>query len=623
MSLCGTTISYNGIIIEDPLTSSWDFQPVYDGFGEVDIIGIRVRLTFVASLHVASSWCRGVQVWTPYGGGTSGLAPGLRAMCDAFLMPRKRFTMTIGNQTQFDVRPWATDKCDTTQSTHDAWIDVDIQNGPRTTMRILAVQGTHAVKAELSIEFVKAIKCPSNALKDFVNCRWVVDEDIDPPAGWIRTRTYRGKFRVKGIDASITGINPHDIVRDIAVPPKQRGFQRQHFAYSQSNNGLEMDFTIVDKEVPSQAPAPADDWDGDFNLSFPNGEIVTESSLSFWLQGSCELPRAELFKLAYRIVESKLAYKARNVLENRNGDAFVVSAEFGESLKNNRVSVRVIAKNFDKDAYLMNLRMNGNNQSLNMLGVELPADINDGTQWNQPPHDPKWQFRAPDSYNDLTGIYLCALQNPCCPEEMPNAGTGSPQQSYDAGQYSQSAGQLMSPIRDYDRYSKEHVERMYQWYKLSSHYHDDTGWRGTARGVQCVTSGGSTPQATVAFSQIHCGVGRRHVRIHAARVNAWPQMPRKEHWRDRNGILHVLEAMRLEPQPPSFSADALSVLYEVYADYEYILERPPDLSSYANESIIAGVLPYTTNAVVTKAMSAMTKADFVDPKQILDPETSN
>lgn len=626
--LDGTTIIYNGVEIKNVATESIDIEPMKDSFGQVDIVGIRVRMAFTGVIHCSTgSNCRGYRIPNASAGqcdngGGSNLGPGLAAMIESFLLPRCELKVFLGGEILWHITPPSTEHC---KIVNAVGTDLEINNGPTTKLRVLSVQYDYSVRAAFEIEFVKAVRCngrQGQILQDVQNLRYVVDEDIDCTT-WLRTRTYRGKLRVyalagddvdgNGAIQQVAIINPYALGKWLAMPPLQYGFRRESVRYALSENGLELSFFVADKEQKSAAPYPACNWEGSFAIQFPEGEVICDSTLEFTLTAAPEFRKIELYNLAYRIFEAKTKYFRRltnhwSTPDEWTGSVYVTSHEIAESLKDNTIRASWRLRNFTPREYASNLRALDPSGE-NMICQDLPSSVVASHDYN-----PLIATDPPDSLGELRGLFICALQNPCCPQRMPEQSVESGAPLYAQIQKSSPPAEYAGSYTD-EKYSTAHKERMYQWYKLSSELVGDSGWRGFPLGAQCQSSGS---QATAAFAQIHCPVAVRHVRIHALRVDEFPQLPRLEHWTDRYRIRHVLAHYKIEPCPPAFSADGDSRLHEVYADYYYYLDRPPDVTSSSNEGILAGVLPYTTNIPVPKEVSAIGSDKFIDPKEILD-----
>jgi len=228
------------------------------------------------------------------------------------------------------------------------------------------------------------------------------------------------------------------------------------------------------------------------------------------------------------------------------------------------------------------------------LGKDLDPSV---TDWepnpDRSPYDP---LRTTTPENGLPtaglgGIFICALQTPCCPQTLSQNSQTEKDVPYEKPPPLPTDYEPPQIIQtEYDaqpeRYSSSHRDSAYLWYRMTNHYHKDTGWRAFPRGKQCV----ATTENTVAFSRIHCPVAVREIRVEACRMNKSPELPDfRDSWTDdETGIHYVLKDVVFEPSPPQLSADARHEIREMYARYFYYMSRPPT----ANEDWLAGRLPY-------------------------------
>lgn len=639
MTYCGTKIRYGDVVLENVLTNSILYEPVYDPTG-VDPIGLKIVIDVVSTLHKSVRNLHGANVnWSLPS--AAGLATGLQDTLNEFCMPRQAFWMWIGGVPFMFVRGASTAECDT-------WYDADeagdgavpeIAHGPRVTAKILSVQGVNAVKCEFHFEMTVPIRCYNGAYENILSLRWWIADDVDC-SDWTTTRNYTGVLRVKS-----KKVNSHELARSHTLPPLTKGFRRERIGWHESADGLTLTFSITDKEVWANAPAPATDWEGSYTVSFPQMGTTTEQELNFRLKSSKDVPKENLFNLAAAIIEAKLHWESIRKQGEADANMFVLSSSWSEDLKHNAVSVNVRAKVFggktkDKNGALegparklINIGFKGKPE----LGQPLPPSL--GTLWKgeDPPH-PEWHndynkedaFLPPDGkWATLAGIFVCALQNPCCRNDLAdpsytNQGTTEVTKS-DEVIYDEYAE---NPLKDYEDeaeyYSPSHLKAMYEYYRITNTIDVDTGWRAFPLGKQC---NDSSYDDTVAFSQIHCPVAVRTVRIHASRINAWPELPKPIHWKESNGIKHVLKSFRVEPNPVQLSADGRDKLCEVYAVYEYYLSRPPQKT----ELITVGRVPYVSTEdliiVTNKGTDDELWLDasvydqdrfFIEPKDLLD-----
>jgi hypothetical protein len=622
MSYCSTNIEYNGVVLTGVLTESISYDPVYDQTG-CDLIGMRTQVVVTAYAHDRTHVPTVHGVNAPWATGASQWPPALTALFRRLSMPRRRFRMLVNNWVMFDILPtavegrivvkegdseggvlvlvpgqepifvpWEPDEnstvaCNNTPTGQG--LNQDIAHGPKCSYQVIGIQGGHTAKCRFTFEFTTPLCENPSLIRDFLHLRYWIVDDIDCTA-WLTTRTYQGTFRVKGMQ-----VDAHALARQITLPPIQPGFRRTRINWSESPDHLTLNFSIVDVEQKSMAPSPATHWEGSYSVSVPQGDITAESELRFRLWGDVTLDKTMLFKLGQHILNVKLNY-----LEMlKFGGSFLVLAQiWEEKLEANEISIYVKIRHMGNKEngkivarFLHNMQPIGDKFN---LGKDLDPSV---TDWDpnpdRSPYDPLRVTTPPGGLPTagLGGIFICALQTPCCPQTLSqNIQTDKEVPESDLPTLEQDERPPAIIQDEYDtqpvRYSDSHMESAYLWYRMTSHYHKDTGWRAFPIGKQCT----ATATNTVSFSRIHCPVAIREIRVEACRMNKSPELPDfRDSWTDsETGIIYVLKDVVFEPSPPQLSADARHEIREMYARYFYYMSRPP----LATEDWLAGRLPY-------------------------------
>lgn len=646
MTICHTNITYAGVEIKNVLTDSINCTPVYDSTN-TDLIGNAFAVEFTGEIHTAAEWEHGIQTpWeTPPPSEIIQTGGGVFANIRQFLQPRQRFTMTNGDATWFDVYPSAVEDCNPTIHVEHG----DIMNGPRASCQILSVKGARSVKCRFRVEFVIPPNCPTQDYSPFgiLNVRWWVADQIDGKT-WLTTRRYVGVVRVRHAQQFTSADVQY--LRGLFLPPIQRGFRRDEISLSQSPNGLEWNFSVTDIEQWAQPPSPATDWAGTYTLSFPQMAITCEQEIRLRLRGERTVKKQALFALAHFIIDQRLQWdKLRTIAGTVNKDlqVFMLSQVWEEDIVQNEVSVSARMKVFNVADWIKGLPSGDSPFTLGQFldeqkiktggitntmwtdagvihpyaGSSAPPGEYDHEVYKQPPGVPT---------ADGTKLFLAELQNPCCVNIISTLSSKTPS-VYEA--YPTSPGTTSgtsnitnetSPVSLKPLWSVEnHDKAMYIHYAMGSKMHVDTGWRGFPLGKQCSTS---SSQATMAFAHLHCPCSIREIKIHASRVNAWPQLPRPVHFEDPvTHVKHILRHYTIEPYGVQLSADGRDMLHEVTATYYYYLDRPYDiLNTY--ENIPVGILPYVTDTdlrfgVIVDGIdrngSQIAPSHFVNPSPML------
>jgi hypothetical protein len=637
--LCNaTTVIYNGLTIRNVLTDQISSETIYDRTG-VDPIGVRTRMSFVAELYgTEDAPAHHGHTWAAPG---TQLADGVKNVIQKFLLPRQELIIMFGADVLFHVLPGGAAKCAEPQpSTGQSYISIqDISNGPRTTCQVIAVRGAKAAKCRFTVEFMLPSSCGPDVRHDILNIRWRVADDIECQS-WLTRRVYEGaiRFRTRVTDAYL---NPHMLARTYAFPPLLRGFRRESIAYHEDSNALEISFVIVDQELFAAAPSPATFWDGTYTLTLSKGAASATQDLSFVLKGDKTLPKGYLGVLAMYIIDAKMSFRINRGPTDPAPNMMLMSAVFQERLSDNEIRVSVQTFSSGDEALQVGISQGKKPGIDPMTGLPfqntwthpLPPEVSEWDTGTPNPRHKKYDPEVttiPDEFSAGVSTLLCALQNPCCIQDLRNPGLGVTPAIH-ADTYG--SPKVQRPYifkRDKQLYDEKQNKASYAYYRMSSELITDTGWRAFPLGKQCVT-GSDSSQATVAFSHLHCPVQIRKVTINAMRINAWPELPKPVHWIDdtgpRPGIKHILKTYTIEPMPVQLSADGCDSLHEVIATYYYYLDRPYKVGSQYKMPV--GRIPFVSKAQLASHVThedsatdgdkrAISQMFFLDPKELLE-----
>jgi len=604
-------IYYGEVQIRNVLVNSIGNEIVYDPHG-VDPIGVKTVVECTGDVHTESSlWTHGHEVPLT-GGDHTGLAPGLRETIRQICKPRQEFQMYIGGELFLSVAPSATEWCNTSATGDGSFYEEDIAHGPKASCTVQAVKGKVSARCSFRFEMVTKVDCQEN--KEFIDgvlsLRWFIIDNIDC-SDWTTTRQFIGTIRVKNRD-----INPHGIGRLFTIPPLQKGFQRKSIQWEESSDGLTLNFAITDKEKWAMAPSPATDWRGTYEVKFDQRGLQAHQILNFTLVGSKDTDKRHLLKLGARIIGYKLRWD-----EVRKGDknlltSIIESYSISEPLDKNAVTFNVHMWTANVHGWL-DTQVDPKIGKIFELGMPLNKEVSNyadnprgASQYDKevatmPPGGPTADF----AYN-----FLCELANPCCTQYLSgkeNEPDGQADEIIEVdGDKVEFIAALEEDIPSVDRLRDNHKKSMYSYYQMTSQLHTDRGWRGFPIAKQCVSG-----EASVAFAKIHCPMAIREVKIHACRLNSWPEVPALENWTARDGTLHVLAWHKIEPCPVRLTADGWDKYHEIYATYWYYLDRVPDLEK---DGVSVGVLPYIQPTEMFKPLASGQNVEFVDgPKDLL------
>lgn len=579
-----TTIIYNGVTIRDVLTDNISHEPFLDSTG-VDQIGVRVVVDCTGVIHASpNALTRGVQV--------GNLAAGLNDTVYRLQKNRRGFKMLIGGQPLYDVQPGAVEPGTPAGVATKFLNNMDLNHGPKPRVQVLSIKAGYSATIRFQVEFVVSIcsGSPGEAHSGLVNFRFWIAEDIDCKS-WLTTRTYSGRLRV-----AHKHFSPHLLARSIIAPPLQRGFKRDSIAMHESENGLELDFTIQDREIVAappwdpQAKVGASDWRGQFQISTTNG-AVCESNLSFQLTGPKGTSKADLATIAMRVIEAK-THLAQGFADKQ---VFPKHFAISEELHANTIECSLRLLHTSKEQTLLGIfDLGGENE------FGKPLQLQGG-------YDPDVAFH-PGTSATLTGLFTSLLQTPCNTARMPQVRDQDPEpyEPKSTGGTQTQASQGSLPDYKGETLSPSHYQSAYLDYQIDSDLEADTGRAVFPTGAAITTQ-------SVAVVNMHNPIAVRDIRIEARRVWTPPELPTPNvAFTDTNGILHrSIGVPKISAGAPELGADSRSLLYSSYMSLKYAMSRPPLIG----EAVSVGAVPYRASGY-QDASRRLPANIFVDPKKL-------
>lgn len=351
-------VEYNGITIEYASITDWNETVEYDSSG-MNLIANRIELTIEGSVfplyhtrtvteiterpkgedgeETESVETTSVETYKIEGTSTNvtlddydsvsedareaGFAFRLNSCLRELSIPRQTFMMSnpVTRKTYFVAYPQASQEFANGLSSEQRR-NVDINGGPKPrAVRVLQTCNEFA-RISFTIEISK-IRClggettgGSPGDKDpvdgfIVSNRFWTEESID--SNFYMTRTFTGKLRIT------TATKTVHYYRDVYYPPLEEGFRRDSVRFSESEDGLELNYVVVDKQVRCSAPYPATSFSGEISYSVDNSAVM---SLSFQLS-MIGRPDAPKKALVFRCIEAFLN-KANQI--NKNGVSGVI-----------------------------------------------------------------------------------------------------------------------------------------------------------------------------------------------------------------------------------------------------------------------------------------------------------
>jgi len=373
------------------------------------------------------------------------------------------------------------------------------------------------------------------------------------------------------------------------------------------------------------AAVPATDWAGTYTLSFPQMAITCEQEIRLRLRGERNVKKQALFALAHFIIDQRLQWDKLRTIDgqvNKDLKVFMLSQVWEEDIVQNEISVSARMKIFNVSDWIKGFPSGDSPFTLGQFLDAQKAKTGGitSTMWTDagvthpyagtiaPPgeYDHELYVNHPEYQLLMEHNYSCRTSKPMLRERHgktllyktpPNAynpGTPASSQSGTNNISTETPPRKTPGLVS----SQNHDKAMYIHYAMGSKMHVDTGWRGFPLGQQCSTAATSpdTPvPATMAFAHLHCPCAIREIKIHASRINAWPQLPKPVHFQDPvTKVKHILRHYTIEPYGIQLSADVETCFMKLLQPTTTTIDRPYNVLD-AYEYLPVGILPYVTD----------------------------
>lgn len=588
-----TEITYNGVLIHGCTTRGFWQEPAYDQ-SETDLSHHKFRIRVQGYVHGMGSSLESVYVSAP-GGLTqtfSGGAPDAHQKIRYRLSePRKPFEMKLDGVSLL--------RCDPVDDNSRIIANKDLNNGPKPrALEITHIVGANIFRVEWEVE-IAMLGCDggdsgANNGSGILSNRWSLTDEMDKQ--FMRTRTYSGRLRT--ISAKI---NPLSLA-SFVLPRLQKGFKRDRVRYVVSASGVEMDYTITDREVHLSAPAPATEMDihhtemtGD--ALKPVGECYVR------VAGDRNADHRKLIQLAVQLVDTKLGIINNAGLGADRAsiiESFAVTDIDGTGSHEVQVRARVI---HNAQKFLASPENAGINAGVANPGGVLGRPLIAGSLQG---YDPTVSVDLSNSPPlPLASAFSCALQIPCDAKHSFGENAVRVDDGIEGGQTSeeiidieayQSEGDL-PPDETGDYRSTEQKEHAYSFYQADNRYSGIEGTIQVPLSGQQSTSGDAGLNPTAAFVRLFPGQVRRVLTVKAERIGAWPVLPSAVSYTDSNGITHNTLSYELMPGTRE-RLPAGDTIYRSEAHYVWGLSRPP----LASESLRIGRVPWDKDAAADESL---------------------
>lgn len=622
-----TTLVYNGVILRDCETKSFEQRIEYDE-SNTDLMYSKFRIRVASTLAAVRSSGQSFGIHPPSGTTATQRQKVIQRLLSE---PRRDFWMLVDNGVANEqmtpaqlaaLTPPAntgiddhllmsTGNPDGLMSVHplsDQYgsgdvvprVDViDVENGPKPiSVSVTEIIGGRTFRVEFEIEISRKLCSgdfldtpPPFAIWGYIDPtgslvlsnRWHLDESKDE--NWITTRVLQGTLRVT---SKIYW--PH-LMRAVCVPPLLRGYKRVRQSFVDDPTGLILKYRIEDQQAHAAPPWPAIAWKAHHaeSASGPNGSILT-GEISIRLTGPPGVDKVQLIGAAGKVANDRI--KGLSPVFDEDGrpsyKTIINSASVVNVLDEPVIELRVNARYTDKDQK-KNLMIR-----INEMGRPLTTLVeNADPSYQVEGYDPRiWPVPLPYDSLEPAGIFACYLQHPCSvwhavpggvlpgsqstPPRPPVADSGYP----DADLYSSS-----HDLPDEDDFIKggpsegegdmqDIFEFPYVFLELENEYVTHNGWSQLPFADTTVNAA-----KTALLVQLHGRVTKRILTVTASRDGQQPMIPAlTEDITDHNGIREVMEKYSISIKAPELSAGGTNRRFAVRCVYVYLLERGPRLT---------------------------------------------
>ncbi len=602
----GTTVTYNNVKLNNVRTVDWRDEIVYDE-SNTDMMFVRHHMTFECLLHSQGGAHPpvNVNVTDKSGGFLSGDTPSSYGMLVAMLeVPRKGLLVTMGGVPMLSV--------DSSELQSGAYRDVD--NGPKPVSVKLDQISSGSVTGKaifrLTFEITAAVvHCtgtsgPSAVLSN----RWAVTETLDDKA--YVTRTIRGKLRLASSTGGTLGTSLGSVgtsstldgfYRTMVVPALESGMRRESIDYAASANGLEVDYTVVDRQTHTSAPWPAMRMEATHTESTQDGSRWS-SECHVRLDGHPGASKIELIAWGIRVLEDRLY--SFDLIQDPNTalmvEQFTVTEYIGDE-NSVELTLRISTNIFKNDKIIMGCSVEklGSALQLANLGSYKYDPITSPTPYAVG-YYPQGGDNAIRDNASTTLMLQCYLQSPCSGRHaIKDAGGGSAGHSYESVDQTTvssyqppSASSSQGDSSKYDKdISQDPKNRQYS-YTMSA---VENTWEHHRHRVQlpkAATSsnkyGDQEDTCVVAALGAPTIVLKRH--YDAERIGSWPDMPFPLDVFKQGSLKGALLYFDFKAHPPTQdNANNNKPIYRLEAFYTYAMNR----SLKDGEKLWLGKLGYT------------------------------
>lgn len=578
-----TCIQYGSLILTNCRTLAFEQEMVFDE-SDSDLLYFKTRIRVVGFLHgrsvntgaspgssSSSYWNPSTAIFPTPGDGSAGHH---HYSIRYLFAPRQNFEMRLGasfNTTNGQMSggvPVLTAMAFQSSSDWSEATNKDLNNGPKARVfDVTQIAGDTSLRVEVEFEICK-LECNANGgcsnTCGVLSNRWSCVDDIDQ--NFYTTRTFRGKLRTVS-----SRINANSF-RDYVVPPLQPGMRRQAMEFVVSADGLNLEYTIVDREVAFAPPAPATTWKMTHTESITReGELGFYSEVNITLGGDRTCDAKKLISIAAAIAEAK-------ILQALNPKACFlqsISITHETSDDTNLIHLHAKGRRTEKASAVLGVAAARLGRPIEQVDLKNTVanynrDFSRGARTGE-----QLEVAGPIS---LVGAFASYLQQPCSTQHK--IFEGNPSDTPTAPSTSEPAslsGTVVSEIPSDDSlgsYSDATVSAMYTFWQMESTYR--TVGIKTHLPIARAMSLGGTPLdgPTSVTANLAPAMVQRVIRVTAERVGEEPAIINPSESFVENGVTYSLLSVSNVGGTPTITADNKR-LHRAAAELVYALDRQP------------------------------------------------
>lgn len=624
-----TILAYNGVVLRDCETKSFEQTVVYDD-SNTDVIfsrfKIRVASTVVSSMYPNTQFgIASVDV-------TSTMAQRMHDVQNRLSESRGDFwflvdhcttlendpvnatildqpmliaTGTIGTPgSKLRAHPFSVNAATAEYGVGGGTADIDPitvldpDNGPKPKhLSVTQIFGGRAMRVEFEIEVCRKL-CKSDFMDQepavdgiivsdnrILSNRWSLEESQDE--NWITTKVIQGTLRV-----AHSSYWPH-AMRLLCIPSLLSSYQRVRQSFVSDPTDTVLKYRIEDRQGHAAPPPPAVSWSGHHTEAASGTDgIIKTGEVSVRLTGMRGVDKQLLISTAGKVIVNRI-----RGLSNLYPDQYSVilqNASIVDILHEPTIEMRVQVKYTEVGFKALALRIKAMGSSLN--------DLNDPTAgpYNIDGYNPS-AFPVPIPYDSLTpaGLFNCYLQHPCSIwHDIPNAptpggGSGSAPATPLPPESTYPPSKTITPVTSYEY--PEQTELVvdetglseeddiykfpYTFVEIENRYSNSNGWVSMP-----IASNDEDDEKTSELIKLHARSSTRILLLTATREGKLPTLPSlEEEIVDHNGNREVLAYFDVISKAPQLLANGRGRRFQLQAEYRYLLEKAP-----SNSGILRG-----------------------------------